>query len=122
MSAQNDPLRTVMRLLLRSIDSKDWGVVEALLHPATEYDVSGFVPFRGRDAVMNYYRNVRPVAQGEHIIESMMVDGDSGVCWGRFSGKLRDGEEISVWFADVMQFENRKIRKRRVYYCEPKVA
>jgi ketosteroid isomerase-like protein len=117
-----DPVKTAMRLFLRAIDEEDWGVVEALLHPAVEYDVSGFVPFRGRDAVMNYYRNVRPVAIGEHIIESILADGDSGACWGRFTGKRRDGAEISVWFADIMQFENRKIRRRRVYYCEPKIT
>jgi ketosteroid isomerase-like protein len=113
-----DPTRTAIRMLFRAIDEADWGVVEALMHPAVEYEHTGFLPFRGRDAVMNYYRNVRPFTRGEHILESVTQEGDRVVCCGRFTGKRRDGLEISVLFADVIQFENRKIRRRRVYHCE----
>lgn len=115
-----DQLRTAMRMLLRSIDSGDWNVVEALMHPAAEYEVSGYVPFKGRDTILNYYKNVRPVASGTHYIQSLLVEGESGVCTGRFQGKTRDGGEIDVLFADIMTFENKKIRQRRVYYCELK--
>jgi len=111
-----------IKMLFRAIDETDWGVLEALMHPASEYEESGFLPFRGRDAVMNFYRNVRPFGRGEHIIESIAQDGDRVVCWGRFNGKRHDGIQVSVLFADIIQFENRKIRKRRVYHCEPKVG
>ena len=116
----NDPTRTAMRMLLRSIDAADWQVVEALLHLQVEYEVSGNVPMRGRDAVMNYYRNVRPVRSGEHLLESMAVEGSTGICWGRFNATLKDGQETTLLFADVMTFEDRKVRKRRVYFCEPR--
>jgi ketosteroid isomerase-like protein len=118
--SDSDPLRTIMRMLLRSIDNNEWSVVEALLHPATEYEVSGYVPFKGRDTVLNYYKNVRPVSSGTHYIHSLLVEGDTGVCTGRFQAKTRDGKEMDVLFADVMTFENKKIRQRRVYYCELK--
>jgi ketosteroid isomerase-like protein len=117
-----DPLQTPIRMLLRSIDSADWGVVEALLHPQTEYEVSGFLPFRGRDAVMTYYRTLRPIRKGEHIIESVVSDGTRAVVCGRFNGTRTDGLDFSILFADAMTFEEKKIRKRRVYYCEPKAA
>jgi len=118
----NNPgtLQIPIKMLFRAIDECDWGVLEALLHPASEYEESGFLPFRGRDAVMNFYRHVRPFQRGEHIIEAVTQDGDRVVCWGRFTGKHRDGAEVSVLFADIIQFENRKIRRRRVYHCEPK--
>lgn len=115
-----DPLRTAIKMLLRSIDAKEWGVVEALMHPQTEYEVSGYPPFCGRESVMTYYRNVRPIRKGEHLLERIVVDGDHAVSWGRFNGVRNDGTEISILFADAMSFENRKVRKRRVYYCEPK--
>jgi ketosteroid isomerase-like protein len=117
-----DPLKMACKMLFRAIDEADWGVLEALLHPAAEHEESGFLPFRGRDAVMNFYRNVRPFARGEHIIEFIAQDGDRAVCWGRFLGKRRDGIEVSVLFADIIQFENRKVRKRRIYHCEPKAV
>jgi ketosteroid isomerase-like protein len=114
--------RTAVRMFLRAIDQQEWGVIEALMHPKVDYEVTGFIPFRGRDAVMNYYRNLRAVVKSEHLIESMLVDGESTVTWGRFNGKYKDGTDISVLFADVMVFDDRKITKRRVYYCEPKLA
>lgn len=117
-----DLLRTAIKMLLRAVDEQDWGVLEALLHPQTEYEVSGFLPFRGRDSVMNYYRTVRPIRKGEHLVERIVVDGDYAVTWGRFNGVTNDGAEISILFADALTFENRKVRKRRVYYCEPKTG
>lgn len=119
-TAPPDPLQTAIKMLLRTIDSQDWGVVEALLHAQTEYEVSGFLPFRGRDAVMNYYKVLRPIRKGEHLIESSIIDGNRAVVWGRFAGTRKDGLDFSLLFADVMTFEDKKIRKRRVYYCEPK--
>jgi len=121
MSTPN-PIHTIMRMLLRAIDAAEWLVVESLIHPQAEYEVSGHAPMRGRDAIMTYYKNVRPIRKGEHLVESMAAEGANGVCWGRFNATRKDGTEISVPFADVMQFEQNKIRKRRVYYCEPKVG
>jgi ketosteroid isomerase-like protein len=114
-----NPVHTIMRTLLRAIDAADWLVVESLLHPGAEYEVSGQRPIRGSDGIMNYYKNVRAIRKGEHLIESMAAEGNNGVCWGRFNATRQDGTEISVLFSDVMQFEQNKIRKRRVYYCEP---
>lgn len=119
VAAPPNPLHTAMRMLLRSIDAAEWTVVEALFHPQAEYEVSGHLPLRGREAIMNYYRNVRPIRKGEHLVEGMAVEGTHGTCWGRFNATQKDGVEISVLFADIMTFEERKIRKRRVYYCMP---
>ena len=66
-----NPAHTVMRMLLRAIDAADWMVVESLFHPQAEYEVSGQRPMRGRESIMNYYRNVRAIRKGEHLIESM---------------------------------------------------
>jgi len=112
-----NPIHTIMRMLLRAIDEADWMVVESLFHPEAGYEVSGQRPIRGRDGIMNYYRNVRAIRRGEHLVETMLADGNHGVCWGRFNATRVDGSEISVLFADIMTFEDRKIRKRRVYFC-----
>lgn len=114
-----NPAYTAMRMLLRAIDAADWHVVEALFHPQVEYEVGGHLPLRGREAVMSYYRNVRQIRKGEHLLEGMIAEGSHGTCWGRFNATRTDGAEISVLFADVMTFEDRKIRRRRVYYCAP---
>jgi ketosteroid isomerase-like protein len=115
-----DPLKLATRMLFRAIDEADWPLLESLMHPASEYEESGFLPFRGRESVMNFYRNVRQFARSEHIIESVNQDGDRVICCGRFLGKRQDGVEVNLLFADVIQFENKKIRKRRAYRCEPR--
>ena len=117
-----DPFRIPIKLLLNAIDRQEWMVMEALLHPQTEFEVSHFIPFRGRDSVLNYFRNLRSMRKSDHLIEGVAIEGNHGICWGRFNAASQDGTEISVLFADVMQFEQNKIRKRRVYYCEPKVG
>lgn len=118
---QSHPYQTIAKLLLRSIDQKDWNVVESLMHPKAKYEVSGYKPFLDRDAVMNYYRNLWPIASGEHYIESMMVGKGKAILWGRFVGKKVDGYELLLNFADLLFFdENKKIKQRRVYNCELK--
>lgn len=114
-----NPHHTIMRMLLRSIDAAEWTVVEALFHPQAEYEVSGLPPMKGRDTIMNYYRHVRDVRKGEHIVEAMVAEGNHAACWGRFTATRADNSAFSVLFADTMEFEQAKIRKRRVYYCEP---
>jgi ketosteroid isomerase-like protein len=118
-AAPVNPVHTAMRMLLRAIDAQEWTVVEALFHPQAEYEVSGCPPFRGREAIMNYYRHVRAIRRGEHLVEAMAAEGGYGACWGRFNATRTDGSELSVLFADIMTFEERRIRRRRVYYCEP---
>lgn len=120
---QSHPYQTIAKLLLRSIDQKDWNVVESLMHPKAKYEMSGYKPFMDRDAIMNYYRNLRPIATGEHYIESMMVGKEKAIVWGRFVGKKNDGYELLLMFADLMFFdENKKIKQRRVYNCELKIV
>lgn len=117
-----DPLRIPIKMLFNAIDSQEWKVLEALLHPQTEFLVSGFIPFRGRDAVINFYRTLRSVRKGEHLIESIVVDGDQAICWGRFNGTKNDGSEVSLLFADIITYEDKKIKRRSEYYCELKVG
>lgn len=119
---QPDPVRLAIKMLYNAIDHEEWMVLEALLHPQTEFQVNNFVPFRGRDAVMNFYRNLRGMKKGEHLIEALAVDGSNGVCWGRFTGTKNDGLEISVLFAEVLTFEDKKIKRRREYHCVPKLG
>jgi len=117
---KSHPFQTIAKLLLRSIDQKDWDVVSSLLHPKTKYEVSGYMPFIGRDAVMKYYQTIRPIESGEHFVESMMIGKDKAVCWGRFFGKNHGGLDVVIMFADIMIFEEKKIVQRRVYNCDIK--
>jgi ketosteroid isomerase-like protein len=121
----SDPesLKNTIRRFLGAVDAQDWKAVESLLHPAAEFEMPGQLPFRGREKVMSYYTGAaRPVVSSEHNLEAIVVDGNRAACWGRVTGKRKDGSEASILFTEVMQFEDGKIRKLRAYVCEPKVS
>ena len=108
-----------MRALLTAIDNQDWHSLALLLCDDTCYEVSGFAPFRGKHAVLEYYRHERPILSGIHTIESIISEGDSGVCCGRFVGVKKNAERVDIRFADEIHFQNFRIRQRRVYFCQP---
>lgn len=115
----NSYIKGEIEALLVAIDSEDWDSLSKLLHDDTLYEVTGFPRFQGRRAVLDYYENIRPIRVGVHTIESIVIEGDSGICCGHFAGTKKDGEKIDVLFADAMTFENFKIKSRRVYFCAP---
>ncbi len=103
-----------MRAMLAAIDAKDWTTLERLLHPNTVYVAPGGARFEGRGSVLDYYRAVRPVASGQHLIEGLLAEPDQAVSWGRFDGTRRDGLPVHMKFSDVVRFEDGLIRDRRV--------
>jgi ketosteroid isomerase-like protein len=117
-----ESLETTIVRFLRAVDDQDWGAVEAMLHPDAEFEMPALPPFRGRDRVMSYYRGARPVVSSEHVLESIVVDGERAACWGRVTGRRKDGSELSILFAEVMQFEDGRIRRLRAYICESPAA
>ena len=110
-----------MQTLLTVIDEQDWDSLAKLLSDESVYEVSGFPRFEGKREVMDYYENIRPIKSGKHYITSILTDGDRGVCCGKFSGEKKDGEKIDLFFVDEINFENFKIKKRRVYFCQPEL-
>jgi ketosteroid isomerase-like protein len=120
-SAMNDKnyIPGLVQALLTAIDHQDWESLSKLLSADTIYEVSGFPRFEEKSAVMDYYENTRPIKSGIHTIESIITDGDRGVCCGHFVGVKKDGESVDLLFADEISFENLKIKQRRVYFCQP---
>jgi len=115
----NSYIPGMMKALLTAIDDEDWDSLSKLLSDDSTYEVSGFPRFDGKQEVMDYYENIRPIKSGTHYITSILTDADKGVCSGRFSGEKKDGEKIELFFVDEINFENFKIKKRRVYLCQP---
>ena len=79
----------MIEALLTAIDNCDWDSLSKLLSDDTVYEVSGFPRFEGREAIMDYYENIRPIESGEHTINSIVSEGDKGVCCGRFIGRKK---------------------------------
>jgi len=112
----------MMEALLTAIDEEDWSSLEKLLGDESIYEVSGFPRFEGKRAVMDYYETIRPIKSGKHFITSILTDGDKGICSGKFSGVKNNGEKVDLFFIDEINFENFKIKQRRVYFCQPETS
>lgn len=115
----NSYIEGVINSLLRAIDDEDWDSLGKLLHHETVYEVSGFPRFEGSLAVMDYYENIRPIKSGSHSIDRLIKEGDWACCTGRFAGVKKDGEKVELLFSDALEFEDFKIKQRRVYFCIP---
>lgn len=106
--------RAAMRAMLAAIDAEDWETLARLLHPNAVYVAPGGARFEGRGSVLDYYRAVRGIASGRHLVEGLLAEVDHAVSWGRFDGVRRDGSAVSLSFSDIVRFEDGLIRERRL--------
>ncbi|NKB38464.1 MAG: hypothetical protein GKR93_15090 [Gammaproteobacteria bacterium] len=108
----------IVEALLTAIDNQDWDSLAKLFSDDAVYEVTGFPLYKGRKAIMTYYEKIRPIQSGVHTIESIYTNDNAAVCCGNFTGLKNNGERIDLRFADELEFENFKIRNRRVYFCQ----
>ncbi|MDT5270737.1 MAG: hypothetical protein QOH49_2923 [Acidobacteriota bacterium] len=111
----------IVQQLFDAIDSSNWEALEKLFHPEVVYERPGYDPFSGRERVMRFYREERILASGRHKLESVVLDGENGACWGRFVGFKKDGAAVDERFADVYSFDEGRIKARRSYFFRPAV-
>jgi ketosteroid isomerase-like protein len=107
--------------LFNAVDSRDWETLNLLFHEDIVYERPGYPPFAGRERVLDFYKNERIIASGKHHLEQIVVNDESGACWGRFIGTLKNGKAVDERFADVYSYEDGKIKERRSYFFRPAV-
>jgi ketosteroid isomerase-like protein len=73
------------------------------------------------ERVMKFYREERVIASGKHHLENIVLEENSGACWGRFTGVHKNGSAIDERFADVYRIKNGKIWNRQSYFFRPAV-
>ena len=107
--------------LFEAIDSSDWDKLTQLFHEDIVYERPGYQPFKGRDRVLQFYKNERIIASGKHHLDQIVVNDRTGACWGHFVGLLKNGKEVDERFADVYEYEDGKIKSRSSYFFRPAV-
>jgi len=107
--------------LFKAIDSSDWDGMLGLLHPDMVYERPGYPAFCGIDRVLQFYKEERILASGEHRLEHILCEGIEGACWGQFVGFKKDGSEVDERFVDVYTFRDGRILTRRSYFFRPAI-
>jgi len=110
-----------VRKVFQTIDSRDWDGLQRVFCENMTYERPGYEPLVGYERVKKFYREERVIASGTHFLEGVVVNDDSGACWGRFVGVHKNGSAIDERFADAYTFENGKIRTRKSYFFRPAV-
>lgn len=110
-----------VRNVFETIDNRHWPSLENFFSKNIIYERPGYAPLIGLDRVLRFYREERVIACGRHLLEQIVVDGNSGACWGRFIGEHKNGSKIDEGFADTYKFENGRIKMRKSYFFRPAV-
>jgi ketosteroid isomerase-like protein len=92
-----------------------------LFHDEIVYQRGRDVVIRGKRALARFYRQDRIIASGRHELECVAVTGDWIAVRGRAHGRLRDGADFSVDFADFHRIRAGKIWRRYTYFMDQNV-
>ncbi|UTF53553.1 nuclear transport factor 2 family protein [Natronosalvus rutilus] len=120
-------------LVRRYYDRVDADDVEGLLELFSEtitYERPGQDPIEGRADLRAFYERDRPLEDGEHSLEAVIVDGEGGgdgdgndddgnrvAVRGRFSG-VQNGESVSFGFADFHDINEDGVIENRWTYTD----
>jgi aspartate-semialdehyde dehydrogenase len=103
------------------VDSRDWQNLNQVFCEDITYERPGYEPLVGFERVSRFYREERAIASGKHHLENVVLNEDSGACWGRFVGVHKNNSAIDERFADVYRFKDGKIKNRQSYFFRPAV-
>jgi steroid delta-isomerase len=88
------------------------------------YRRPGFDEITGRGNLLRFYRELRQISDGQHSLDTVLLDGQYVVVLGRFSGTLYDGSAVAAEFCDVFELapsQRPQIRSRSTYFFTPSV-
>lgn len=111
-------LAEVARRYYQLVDRGDHEAMLGLFADDIVYERGGTDPIHGIAALRRFYAAERIIAEGRHELEQVLVQGDWVAVRGRFRGRLKDGQEVSVRFSDFHQFRNGKICRRYSYFMD----
>lgn len=112
----DDAKHVLLDELFKSIDQKD---TEQFLHFLTADAVFRFgsaPPVEGRklirDAVNGFFSTI---AGCKHVLTKILVETDTLVCEGEATYTRHDGTEITLPFANILEFEGDLISHYKIY-------
>lgn len=106
----------------RTVDAGDvQGVLDWFADDAT-YWRPGYEPMVGRAALEAFYGGARVIEQGAHVLDAVVAQAPHVAVRGRFEGRLKDGTEVVVGFADFITYDaHGRAAERRTYFDAPAV-
>ncbi|MFI1830451.1 nuclear transport factor 2 family protein [Streptomyces sp. NPDC020412] len=98
------------------VDSGSYGELFEMFDEDVVYERAGTGSIKGQQELRSFYLKDRIIADGRHVVATVVADDDWVVARGTFEGILKSGEEVSVPWADFHQFRKGKIWRRHTYF------
>lgn len=106
----------------RLVDENDVDGLVDLFAPGAVYRRPGYEPLEGHAALRAFYEGDRVIESGVHTLEEMVVGAEAVAVHGRFEGRLKDGSEASLRFADFYTFaSDGRFATRDTFFFAPLV-
>ncbi|MDG5758706.1 nuclear transport factor 2 family protein [Natronococcus sp. A-GB1] len=105
-----DP-ETVVRDYYDAVDDERYDDLVALFAEDVRYERPGQGAIEGRAELREFYLEGRPLEEGSHEVDDLIVDGDTVAVRGTFAGR-QNGEDVAFAFADFHEFEDGTIARR----------
>jgi ketosteroid isomerase-like protein len=115
---RTEPTDIVSRLFA-TVDERNWSELGRLFVPWATYARPGYPLLVGIEEITRFYRDVRIVAQGCHIVQHRLLSAEQGFSRGLFHGVSRAGDPLSAEFAEWYEFADDRILHRRTYFYQP---
>lgn len=104
-----------------TVDAGDPAATSALFAAEGWYDRPGYPTMVGQQ-ITDFYHGERVIESGAHSLAEVLIDGDRASSRGVFTGRLKDGTETSVGFADFFLFDtDGLIAERTTYFYQAAV-
>lgn len=101
----------------RTVDAGDPVATAALFAADARYDRPGYPTMVGGQ-ITDFYLGERVIDSGAHELTEILVDGEHAASRGVFAGRLKDGTETSVGFADFFRFDTEGLIAERTTYFD----
>ncbi|ELY61329.1 hypothetical protein C491_00687 [Natronococcus amylolyticus DSM 10524] len=108
--ADREP-ETVVREYYDTVDDERYDDLVALFAEDVRYERPGQGAIEGRAELREFYLEERPLEEGSHEVDDLVVQGDTVAVRGTFTGR-QGGEDVAFAFADFHEFEDGEIARR----------
>ncbi|MCF3122468.1 nuclear transport factor 2 family protein [Streptomyces arenae] len=104
------------------VDRNDIPGLVSLFTADAVYERPGYPPLNGIAELERFYRQDRVIESGKHALREIVVDGELIAVHGDFEGRLKNGKDVAVRFADFFRVgPDGRFRRRDTYFFSPQV-
>ncbi|MBE8146787.1 nuclear transport factor 2 family protein [Brevibacterium casei] len=108
-------VRELVERYYTTVDAGDPVATAALFAADASYDRPGYPTMVGQ-AITDFYLGERVIESGAHELGEILVEGTHAASRGVFAGRLKDGSETRVGFADFFRFDEQGLISERTTY------